>query len=133
MPASRGEASRSWRPRWRSLAQRSADAAKEIAALIGNTVDKVTLGADEAARAGQTIDQVAGAVQQVSAQISEVTRGLSAQESGIAQIDQAMSQLDAATQQNAAMAEQSVSATTSVQQQSQALVETVSQFRLAPA
>jgi methyl-accepting chemotaxis protein len=115
----------------RSLAQRSASAAREIAALIGDTVSKVESGATEVGSAGSTMAQVVASVQRVSAITTEVAGSLVTQERGIAQIDQAMRQLDQATQQNAAMAEQATSAAESVRVQSGALVETVGQFRLA--
>jgi len=117
----------------RSLAQRSAGAAREIATLIGDTVDKVASGAAEVGTAGATIDQVVVAVQRVSALTTEVAGSVAAQEAGIVRIDAAMRQLDEATQQNAAMAEQSAAAVESVRGQSGALVETVGQFRLAAA
>ncbi|MDO9285956.1 MAG: methyl-accepting chemotaxis protein [Aquabacterium sp.] len=117
----------------RSLAQRSAAAAKEIAALIRDTVDKVESGAAEVGTAGATIQQVVASVQRVSDLTTEVAVSFAAQESGITQIDQAMRRLDEATQQNAAMAEQSASAVESVRSQSGALVDTVGQFKLAQA
>jgi len=115
----------------RSLAQRSATAAKEIASLINDSVSKVESGASLATQAGQTMHEVVSAVQQVSSLISEVNVSLSEQASGISLIDQAMSQLDQATQQNAALAEESAAAVDAVRQETTSLVSTVEQFRLA--
>jgi len=114
----------------RNLAQRSAAAAREIAALIRDTLDKVESGAAEVGEAGSTIGQVVSSVQRVSALTTEVAGQFSAQEAGIGQIDAAMRQLDESTQQNAAMAEQSAAAVATLRSQSDALVETVGQFRL---
>jgi len=114
----------------RNLAQRSATAAKEIAALINDTLDKISNGASEAGAAGKTIEQVVESVKDVSVLITEVASSLSAQEGGIAQIDLAMRELDDNTQQNAAMAEQSASAAESVKQQTTSLVDTVGRFIL---
>jgi len=114
----------------RSLAQRSASAAKEIASLINNSVDKVESGSTLVTRAGDTIQQVVSSVQGVSALISEVNAALVEQSTGIALIDEAMVQLDQATQQNAALAEQSAAVVESVRHESQALVGAVGQFRV---
>ncbi|MBL8389530.1 MAG: HAMP domain-containing protein [Hydrogenophaga sp.] len=115
----------------RNLAQRSAAAAKEIAALIGDTVAKVENGAREVGATGDTIRQVVATVEEVSVLTGELARGLGSQREGIAQIDQAMRDLDSATQQNAALAEQSSAAAESVRSQSGALVEVVGRFRVA--
>jgi methyl-accepting chemotaxis protein len=116
----------------RTLAQRSAGAAKEIASLISDTLDKVAQGAKEVNQAGTTITQVVASVRNVSSVIGEVATGLSSQESGIAQIDQAMRNLDENTQQNAAMAEESASAATSVRAHSDALLTKVQHFKVSP-
>ena len=114
----------------RTLAQRSAAAAKEIASLIQDSVAKVESGAGLVNQAGQTIGHVVSSVQQVSQLISQVNLSLSEQATGIRQIDQAMGQLDQTTQQNAALAEESAAAVDSVRQETTALVSTVGQFRL---
>jgi methyl-accepting chemotaxis protein len=114
----------------RSLAQRSALAAKEIATLIHDSVEKVEQGSTLVTRAGGTINEVVQSVQQVSTLISEVNAALSEQATGISMIDQAMVQLDQATQQNAALAEESAAAVESVRQESTALVGAVGQFKL---
>ena len=114
----------------RSLAQRSAEAAREIATLVNDTVSQVEQGAHQVQQAGQTIDEVVGSVQRVSQLVAGVTQELSAQEGGLDQLDQAMQNLDASTQQNAAMAEQSASAAESVRGQADHLVQAVGRFRL---
>ncbi len=114
----------------RTLAQRCATAAKEIATLIHDSVEKVESGATLVGQAGETITEVVGAVQRVSTLISEVNHSLSEQANGIRMIDRAMSDLDNATQQNAALAEQSAAAVDQVRQETAALVHTVEQFRL---
>jgi len=115
----------------RSLAQRSATAAKEISSLIHDSVEKVESGAVLVTQAGQTMSSVVTSVQQVSALISQVNHSLTEQAAGIHLIDQAMGQLDQATQQNAALAEQAAAAVESVRQETTALVGTVAQFHLA--
>jgi methyl-accepting chemotaxis protein len=114
----------------RTLAQRSAGAAKEIATLIRDSVEKVESGSTLVTQAGSTIKEVVDSVQQVSVLISEVNTALGEQASGINMIDQAMGQLDQATQQNAALAEQSSAAVESVRNESNALVGTVGQFKV---
>ncbi|GAA6140988.1 methyl-accepting chemotaxis protein [Hydrogenophaga sp. 5NK40-0174] len=115
----------------RSLAKRSAEAAKEIASLIADTVEKVEQGAREAGAAGQTIGQVVTSVDRVSQLVAEVDNVLSAQEHGLGQIDQAMSALESGTQQNASMAEQSAAAAESVNALTERLVNSVGRFRLS--
>jgi aerotaxis receptor len=113
----------------RSLAQRSAEAAREIKSLIASSVEKVEAGArtvDEAARAMQDIvSQVTG----VSGLIAEISSATTEQSSGIAQVGQAVAHLDQITQQNAALVEQSAAASGSLQQQAERLVEAVTVFR----
>jgi len=115
----------------RSLAQRSAQAAKEIETLIAETVSTVEGGVSEVRRTGRMIEEVVGSVNGVSGLVSGVAGQLSAQDGSLLRIDQAMGQLDASTQQNAAMAEQSVTAAASVREQAGQLVQTVERFRLA--
>ena len=114
----------------RALAQRSAGAAKEIASLIGDTVQKVEVGAVDVQRAGSTMGQVVGSVEKVSSLTTEVSQRLGLQKRSIQQIDQSMRDLDGATQQNAALAEQSSAAAELVRGHSTALVEAVGRFRL---
>ena len=113
----------------RLLAQRSAEAAREIKSLIASSVEKVEAGAhtvDEAARAMQDIvSQVTG----VSGLIAEISNATTEQSTGIAQVGQAVAHLDQITQQNAALVEQSAAASGSLQQQAERLVEAVTVFR----
>ncbi|MFT3859258.1 MAG: methyl-accepting chemotaxis protein [Aquabacterium sp.] len=114
----------------RSLAQRSAAAAKEIGTLIRSSVDEVESGASLVTQAGDTMRDVVQAVREVSSQISQVSHALSEQAGGIRLIEQAMGQLDQATQQNAALAEQSAAAVQAVRQETSALVASAGQFKL---
>lgn len=115
----------------RSVAQRSAAAAKEIAGLIGDTVAKVASGAEEVDVAGARIKQTVSTVEQVAALTTDIARDLAAQQGSIVQIDSSMRNLDDSTQQNAALAEESVAAAESVRSQSRFLVEAVDRFHLA--
>ena len=117
----------------RSLAQRSADAAKEIKALIGTSVDKVEAGSRLVKDAGQTMDEIVASVQRVSDIIGEITAAAAEQSSGIGQVNSAVGQLDQMTQQNAALVEQSAAAAESLKQQAERLAEVVATFRLAAA
>jgi methyl-accepting chemotaxis protein len=114
----------------RALAHKSAEAAREIAALIGDTTGKVEDGAADVQAAGRTIEDVVAAVQRVAQLVNDVTGELNQQTGGLGDIDHAMSALDAGTQQNAAMAEQSAAAAASIQSQAQQLVQAVERFRL---
>jgi methyl-accepting chemotaxis protein len=114
-----------------SLAKRSAAAAKEIAALIDDTVTKVESGAKEVNAAGTGITRTVTTVEQVSTLTTEIARALSAQQQSIVRIDAAMRELEGTTQQNAALAEQSAAAAQSVRDQSSVLVEAVGRFNLA--
>jgi len=117
----------------RSLAQRSAEAAKEIKALIGASVDKVEGGSRLVADAGQTMNEIVSSVQRVSDIIGEITAASSEQSDGIGQINGAVSQLDQMTQQNAALVEQSAAAAQSLKEQAARLSEVVGTFRLEAA
>ena len=114
----------------RNLAQRSAQAAKEIKALIGSSVDRVDAGAVLVTEAGATIREVVGQVQRVNQLIAEITHATGEQSSGLSQVNEAVSQLDRATQQNAALVEQSAAAAQSLQDQAQALAQAVRVFKL---
>jgi methyl-accepting chemotaxis protein len=114
----------------RSLAQRSATAAKEIRALIGDTMQKVQAGSNLADGAGHTLVEVVSAVKKVSDLIVEITAASYEQSSGIAQINTALGQMDQAVQQNAALAEEATSATESMKQQADRLLKVVSRFKL---
>jgi methyl-accepting chemotaxis protein len=115
----------------RSLAQRSATAAREIKVLIDDSVEKVELGARLVGRAGHAMDDIVGQVQQVNELIQHIGTASAAQSGGIAQISEAVQQLDDVTQQNAALVEQSAAAAGSLQRQSDALASAVARFRLA--
>ncbi|MFT3956666.1 MAG: methyl-accepting chemotaxis protein [Piscinibacter sp.] len=117
----------------RSLAQRSAEAAKEIKGLIGTSVDKVETGSRLVADAGATMSEIVGSVQRVSDVIGEITASSSEQSDGIGQVNTAVNQLDQMTQQNAALVEQSTAAAESLRHQAQRLSEALAGFRLAAA
>ncbi|MCR5863701.1 MULTISPECIES: methyl-accepting chemotaxis protein [Aquincola] len=114
----------------RLLAQRSAEAAREIKALIGASVDKVEHGTRLVQEAGGTMEDVVTSAQRVTDMIGEVTVATAEQRDGIGQVNGAVSQLDQMTQQNAALVEQSTAATTSLQEQAQRLAGVVAGFRL---
>ncbi|GAB3363878.1 MULTISPECIES: methyl-accepting chemotaxis protein [Giesbergeria] len=114
----------------RSLAGRSAEAAKEIKALIGNSVDKVEAGGKLVDAAGQTMQNIVREVQRVTDLIAEISASTVEQTSGIGQISAAVAQLDQVTQQNAALVEQSAAAADSLNHQAQQLVQAVAVFKL---
>ena len=114
----------------RNLAQRSAEAAKEIKALIGTSVDKVAAGTRLVGEAGSTIGEVVANAQRVADMIGEITAASGEQSSGVAQVNTAVNQLDQMTQQNAALVEQSAAAAQSLKDQAQRLTQVVSTFRL---
>ena len=115
----------------RNLAQRSASAAKEIKALIGQSVQTVDSGARLVAEAGVTMDGIVGAVGQVAAIMSEIAAASSEQSSGISQINQAIVQMDDVTQQNAALVEEAAAAAQSLRDQADLLAQAVSVFKLS--
>ncbi|MFN3304010.1 MAG: methyl-accepting chemotaxis protein [Roseateles sp.] len=115
----------------RSLAGRSADAAREIKTLIGSSVERVETGARLVAEAGKTMDELVGAVQRVKDIMGEITTATAEQSDGIAQVNIAITQLDQVTQQNAALVEQSTAAAESLREQTLALNESVGVFRVA--
>ncbi|WP_229429462.1 methyl-accepting chemotaxis protein [Massilia sp. ZL223] len=114
----------------RNLAQRSAAAAKEIKALIGDSVDKVGVGSALVAEAGQTMDDVVASVRRVSDIVAEISAASTEQSAGIGQVNQAIGQMDGVTQQNAALVEEAAAAAESLQQQSATLVALVAEFRM---
>jgi methyl-accepting chemotaxis protein len=115
----------------RSLAQRSAAAAKEIKGLISDSVDKVAVGSRLVAQAGGTMDEVVGAVKRVTDIMGEISAASTEQSQGIEQVNRAIAQMDETTQQNAALVEEAAAAAESLQDQAQGLAEAVSVFRLA--
>ena len=114
----------------RNLAQRSAEAAKEIKGLIGTSVDKVEAGSRLVADAGQTMSEIVGSVQRVSDIIGEITAASGEQSDGIAQVNTAVNQLDQMTQQNAALVEESAAAAESLKDQAMKLAQVVQVFRI---
>ncbi len=114
----------------RSLAQRSAAAAREIKGLIDDSVAKVSTGSSQVEQAGTTIREVVGSVQRVSTVIGEISTASREQGAGIAQINTTVAEMDRSTQQNSALVEEALAAAESLRQQAQALSLTVSRFRL---
>jgi len=114
----------------RSLAQRSAAAAKEIKTLIGDSVEKVEEGSRQVAEAGRTMEEIVDSVKRVTDIMGEITAASQEQTSGIEQINQAITQMDQVTQQNAALVEEAAAAAGSLQEQATSLVKAVSVFRL---
>lgn len=114
----------------RSLAGRSADAAKEIKTLISTSVEKVEDGSALVAQAGQTMTEIVTSVQRVTDIMGEITAAASEQSDGIAQVNSAIAQLDQMTQQNAALVEESAAAASSMKDQAQRLAGVVATFKL---
>jgi methyl-accepting chemotaxis protein len=118
----------------RSLAQRSAGAAKEIKMLIGDSVEKVGAGSTLVDQAGATMEEILHSVRQVTHIMGEISVASREQSSGIEQVNRSIEQMDGMTQQNAALVEQAAAAAASLREQSRKLTETVAVFRLtAPA
>jgi methyl-accepting chemotaxis protein len=115
----------------RSLAQRSAEAAREIKALIGASVEKVESGTRLVADAGSTMTELVGGVQRVSDIIGEISAAAAEQSAGIGQVNGNVSQLDQVTQQNAALVEESTAAAGSLKDQAARLSGLVSTFQLS--
>jgi methyl-accepting chemotaxis protein len=115
----------------RTLAQRSAQAAKEIKGLIGSSVERVSDGSRLVHDAGATMDEIQRAIQQVADLIGEISAATQQQSSGISEVNQAVSQLDQATQQNAALVEQASAASRALSDESAKLEKAVQVFRLA--
>jgi methyl-accepting chemotaxis protein len=114
----------------RSLAQRSANAAKEIKGLINASVEKVESGSRLVADAGQTMNEIVGSVQRVSDIIGEITATSAEQSDGIGQVSSSVTQLDQMTQQNAALVEESAAAAESLKDQVVRLRQIVNKFQL---
>ncbi|HJW11163.1 MAG TPA: methyl-accepting chemotaxis protein [Albitalea sp.] len=115
----------------RSLAQRSAEAAKEIKALISASGERVDSGAKLVSDAGSTMREIVASIQRVTDIMSEITASTSEQSSGIGHVSGEVNQLDQMTQQNAALVEQSAAATESLKEQAQRLAQAVRAFRLS--
>jgi methyl-accepting chemotaxis protein len=114
----------------RALAQRSAQAAREIKGLIGDSVSRVETGSELVGNAGRTMSDIVTQVRRVNEMLSEISEATSEQTTGIGQVNDAVSQLDQVTQQNAALVEQSAAAAESLKQQAARLVSAVGVFRL---
>ncbi len=114
----------------RTLAQRSAAAAKEIKALIGDSVQQVAAGSALADQAGDTMHDVVASIERVAGIMTDITQASRHQNGGISQVHDALRQMDAATHQNAALVEQAAAAAQSMRAQAGQLVEVVSVFRL---
>ena len=114
----------------RSLAQRSAEAAREIKSLIGASVERVEAGTRLVQDAGGTMGEIVASVQRVSDIIAEISSAAGEQSSGIGQVNGAVAQLDQMTQQNAALVEQSAAAARSLREQAGKLSRVVASFRL---
>jgi methyl-accepting chemotaxis protein len=114
----------------RNLAQRSASAAKEIKALIGDSVEKVDAGAKLVDQAGATMQEVVASIRRVTDIMGEITAASQEQTSGIQQVNQAITQMDSTTQQNAALVEEAAAAAQSMQTQAAHLLQVVSVFKM---
>jgi methyl-accepting chemotaxis protein len=115
----------------RSLAQRSAAAAKEIKLLIGSSVDKVASGTKLVSDAGITMSDIVQSVRKVADVIGEITAASTEQSSGIAHVNQAITNLDQMTQQNAALVEESAAAAESLREQADQLARAVAVFKIS--
>ena len=115
----------------RSLAGRSAEAAKEIKALIGASVERVEHGTTLVDQAGVTMAEVVSSIKRVTDIMGEISAASNEQALGVAQVGEAVSQMDQTTQQNAALVEQMAAAASSLKGQAQELVQTVAVFRLS--
>ncbi len=114
----------------RSLAHRSATAAKEIKSLIDDSVDKVGRGTEQVAQAGNTMQEIVTGIQRVAEIVGEIASASKEQSAGIAEINQAVSQLDGVTQQNAALVEETSAASAALQEQASQLAALAASFQL---
>ena len=112
------------------LAQRSAEAAKEIKTLIHDSVEKIDTGSTQVQAAGQTMKEIVTHVQHVSSLIGEISVASEAQSHEIRQIDEAIRELEQVTQQNAALVEEMTATSESLRQQADGLQDTVSVFKI---
>ena len=114
----------------RTLAQRSAVAAKEIKALIDESVQRVEGGTRQVDEAGSTMREVVDSVRQVATLVREISSASAEQSSGIGQVNQAVAQMDTVTQQNAALVEEAAAAAASMQEQAGRLAQEVRRFKV---
>jgi methyl-accepting chemotaxis protein len=117
----------------RSLAQRSANAAREIKTLIADSSDRVDSGAQLVGEAGQAMDDIVSAIQRVTDMMQDISASASEQSDGISQVNLAITHLDQMTQQNAALVEQSAAAAESMREQASRLSAAVNVFRMTAA
>ena len=115
----------------RTLAQRSAGAAREIKSLISSSVSQVETGTEIVKKAGATIEEIVDSSQKVDRLLGEISVSAREQSQGVAQIGQAVNELDRMTQQNAALVEQTASAAASLNDQALTLVQTISKYQVA--
>ncbi|MDD0809162.1 methyl-accepting chemotaxis protein [Curvibacter sp. RS43] len=115
----------------RSLAQRSASAAREIKGLIGSSTEKVEMGASQVQAAGSSMDEIVSSVQRVTLIMQEILAATREQATGISEVNQAVNHLDQMTQQNAALVEQAAAAASALREQTTQMTRTVSVFQLA--
>jgi methyl-accepting chemotaxis protein len=115
----------------RSLAGRSAEAAKEIKTLIGASVERVELGTTLVDKAGATMTEVVSSIRRVTDIMGEISAASSEQSAGVSQVGEAVTQMDQATQQNAALVEEMAAAASSLKSQASELVQVVAVFKLA--
>ena len=115
----------------RNLAQRSAEAAKEIKELIGASVERVEQGTVLVDQAGVTMQEIVASIQRVSDIVGEISSASVEQSAGVGQVGDAISQMDQTTQQNAALVEESAAAAASLKTQAQLLVQAVGHFKLS--
>jgi methyl-accepting chemotaxis protein len=115
----------------RSLAQRSAEAAREIKGLISTSVERVERGTTLVDQAGTTMSEVVASIGRLNSLVGEISQASTEQSAGVARVSEAVSSMDQSTQQNAALVEQSAAAAESMRQQAQSLVGAMAGFRLA--
>jgi methyl-accepting chemotaxis protein len=115
----------------RNLAQRSAEAAKEIKGLIGASNQKVSTGAQLVREAGSTMSDIVGSVQRVTRMIGEISASALQQNEGIGQVNQAVTRLDGMSQQNAALVEQCTATAAQLADQATTLAQVVQRFKLS--
>jgi methyl-accepting chemotaxis protein len=115
----------------RTLAQRSAEAAKEIRSLISSSVEQIDAGTGKVQVAGQTMSRIVDSIQHVSQMVNDIMHAAEEQASGIVQVNDAVLEMDRSTQQNAAMVEEAAAATESLRAQAQRLVEMLARFQTA--
>jgi len=117
----------------RSLAQRSAEAAKQIKTLITDSAQRVERGSQHVGRAGKTMHEVVDAIARLQEIVADISAASDAQNAGVSEVGNAVAEMDQSTQQNAALVEQSAAAADSLRQQASQLVQVVAVFRLGAA